>query len=162
MNSERRAFLCPVTQEHCEDGRCTRALCAQQADETARLEKVNAKRKLRAIQKENDELMAHLLDEPWPPVFRLDPIDPNNPVWAELSTISHAVLTRADSAGKARQVVANKTVVGRTPKEPHAPIPRSPWLDDKLSLCVMQTNEHDIAEGAVVGLDGRELQPGQD
>jgi hypothetical protein len=88
--------------------------------------------------------------------YRLDPIDPKDPRWLA-SSIKERVWTMAHSDGEARNMVAAKTAIAAKPTERYAVIRRSPWLDDKLALCVLDTSRKDVPEGAVITANGRPI-----
>jgi hypothetical protein len=89
------------------------------------------------------------------PIYRLDPILPLHVRWARLSSISEAVWTSADTATKARENVAAKTAISFKPAAGHAPLERSPWLDDLLCTCVVETDSIEVPKGSVVTITGR-------
>jgi hypothetical protein len=89
-------------------------------------------------------------------VYRLDPIDLQNPRWSA-SRIKKAVWAAADSPDEARRLVAGRTAQA-VPAKPGAPkAGPSPWLDDGITTCVWEPSRTDIAKGSVVDAQGREI-----
>jgi hypothetical protein len=90
--------------------------------------------------------------------YRLDPINPSDPQWDALSTIKQMVWVSAPHGGKARDLVAGKTAK-LTPTTRYAPkqVAQSPWLDDKMATCVLDTAKAGVPEGAVMLANGQTL-----
>jgi hypothetical protein len=86
--------------------------------------------------------------------YRLDPIPTgrNDPRW-EASHLQELVWAGATSPEDARKLVALKTLTF-TPTHPGRPILLSPWYDDKLATCVLDTGKVDVPEGVVIRGDG--------
>jgi hypothetical protein len=87
-------------------------------------------------------------------IYRLDPILPLDARWARLSSISEAVWTGADTASRARENVAAETAISFEPVAGHAQLERSPWLNDRLSTCVIETDSIEVPKGSVVTTTG--------
>lgn len=90
-------------------------------------------------------------------IYRLDPVFPLDARWAQLSSISEAVWTGADNASEARENVAAKTAIPDKPATAHAPLEASPWLNDLLCTCVMETDSIEVPKGSVVTATGRPI-----
>jgi hypothetical protein len=88
-------------------------------------------------------------------IFRLDPIltGQNDPKW-ESSHIKEVVWARATTPAKAREVVAIKTLTV-IPRRSDDLTLLSPWCDDRLATCVLDTARTDILAGAVIRADGK-------
>ena len=90
-------------------------------------------------------------------VYRLDPINLTDRSW-ELSSVKEAVWAGAQTPTAARDLVALKSLHSiRKPLSDFQPIPNSPWLNDKLTSCVLYTDKKDIPDGTVMTLLGRSL-----
>ncbi len=89
------------------------------------------------------------------PTYRLDPIDSTDPRWRAQSYVTECVWVSADTPGQARDLVAGRTAVARASTGPHAPIHPAPWLDESMSICVLDTSRTDVPIGIVMRVDGR-------
>lgn len=88
-------------------------------------------------------------------VFRLDPIEPNDASWA-LSTVCETVWTKANDPWTARQLVAARALQSMRSQPDQAP-PLSPWQNDYLTTCVIETSRISVPNGKVVRADGSEI-----
>jgi hypothetical protein len=91
-------------------------------------------------------------------VYRLDPIKLNHPRW-EASTIKETVWVIAENPKEARDLVAAKTL-HLTAIQIEQPLLLSPWIDDKISVCVLQTeptNHPSPKPGTVINAQGRDV-----
>jgi hypothetical protein len=92
-------------------------------------------------------------------VYRLDPIDLNDPAWRR-SSEKGPLWASALTPGKARILAANKT------PEILEPNPRgtfgsfSPWLHEHLATCVLDTCKGQIPDGTVKRADGSVVRSG--
>jgi len=89
-------------------------------------------------------------------VYRLDPINLTDPSW-ELSSVKEAVWAAAATDSAARELVSHKTIHSMRKLPDFQPIPNSPWLNDKVTSCVLYPGKKDIQEGNVMTLQGRSL-----
>jgi hypothetical protein len=89
--------------------------------------------------------------------YRLDPIPStlSNPRW-QRSSVRECVWVAAETPNEARKKVALATIEF-TPVVPGAPLLHSPWYDDALVICVMDTSRTDVPDDAVMTADGRSL-----
>jgi hypothetical protein len=85
-------------------------------------------------------------------VYRLEPLNLNNPQW-RLASYLKVVWVSADTSGDARSIAAAKTMVSREGVS-FAPKLASPWLEETLSTCVLDTAKGDLPKGAAVTEDG--------
>lgn len=89
-------------------------------------------------------------------VYRLDPINPKDACWSALSTHVETLWTNAPTLGKARELVAAATFQMHA-SIPRGPKPKSPWLDDAQSLCVIDRSGLVVQDGEVVTMRGERL-----
>ena len=82
-------------------------------------------------------------------IYRLDPIDPAHASWRH-STENEVVWACAPNPASARALVASKT---RTKSHDHD-LPESPWEDQKLTSCTLDSTMSLLDAGAVVRQDG--------
>jgi hypothetical protein len=92
------------------------------------------------------------------PVYRLDPINLSDARWRTMSSIKECVWVEADTPEQARDLVAGRTAIAVAPTVRFAPIQRSPWLDESLSLCVMDRPAIDVPKGEIVKADGSRVE----
>lgn len=85
--------------------------------------------------------------------YRLDPINLIDRRW-QASSIKETVWAGADNPNEARQIVAAKTLVAIR-ADLGAPKPLSPWLDDHLSMCALETSRTDIPKGTLITAPGK-------
>jgi len=89
------------------------------------------------------------------PTYRLNPINPDDPVWRALSSVQQVVWAAAESTDDARKRVADKTRITAKSVGRFARIQQSPWLSDSLATCVLDTARFDVPSAVVVKADGR-------
>jgi len=88
-------------------------------------------------------------------VYRLDPIDLAHLRW-KVSSRRETVWAGAANPDEARQLVASKTI--QTPKDDRVAVRlMSPWLDDRLTSCVLEPSRTDVPDGVVVDAKGAEV-----
>ena len=90
-------------------------------------------------------------------VYRLSPISTTlgRRRW-RTSRVNDVVWVLAETSGKARERVASATVEFSRPTRRFAPIiVQSPWLDEALALCVLDTSKTDVPDGVVITAHGR-------
>jgi hypothetical protein len=90
-------------------------------------------------------------------VYRLDPIDPNDPAWRR-SSEKGALWVCALTPGKARILVANRTPEFLEPNPRGTFGSFSPWLHEHLATCVLDTSKGQIPDGTVKRADGSEVR----
>jgi hypothetical protein len=90
------------------------------------------------------------------PVYRLDPINLNDPKW-RTSTEDTSLWASAAHEGAARDLVAMKTTAVSSPSERHAWLTQSPWYDYRLTTCTLDTSKGQIPDGTVIRVDGRQI-----
>ncbi|MGA2793230.1 MAG: hypothetical protein ABSE69_06790 [Roseiarcus sp.] len=95
------------------------------------------------------KLIASELGEKQMNIYRLDPIDPNDPSWRN-SVEKECVWAGAPTPNDARKLVADKT----RPDAHGAAGLKSPWQDEALTSCVWEPSMTHIRAGAVVRADG--------
>lgn len=84
-------------------------------------------------------------------VYRLDPIKPGDPSWAN-SMEKDCLWAGASSPQAARDLVAEKT---RGPAAPDTKSPsKSPWQDAAVTSCSLEPTLSHIRDGTVVRADG--------
>jgi hypothetical protein len=90
-------------------------------------------------------------------VYRLDPIPStlSNPKWHQVRA-RESLWVQAESPDEARKKVALATLE-YTPVVPGVAKPPSPWYDEGLALCVMDTSRADVPEGVVIKGNGRNV-----
>src|SRR5580700_6809506 len=81
-------------------------------------------------------------------VYRLDPIDPNDPAWRR-SSEKGALWVCALTPGKARILVANKTPEFLQPNPRGTFGTFSPWLHEHLATWVLDTSKGQIPDSTV-------------
>ncbi len=86
-------------------------------------------------------------------VYRLDPIKPLDPSWG-VSTVSEVVWAEAGTSKDARTLVSNRTM---TLRPGVSPLLVSPWVDERITACVLEPTRTDIPEGIVVDAKGRDV-----
>jgi hypothetical protein len=86
-------------------------------------------------------------------VYRLDPIDMDDLCW-QVSTEKKPLWASAATPATARELAAIKTTELHAPTRLFAPIPLSPWLDERLATCTVDTSKGDIPVGTVIRADG--------
>jgi hypothetical protein len=93
--------------------------------------------------------------------YRLDPIPStvSNARWQK-SSVRECVWVTAENPNEARKKVALATLQF-THVEPGAPILYSPWYDDALAMCVMDTSRTDVREDAVITANGKNILANQ-
>lgn len=89
-------------------------------------------------------------------VYRLNPIRLNNRRW-ELSFIKESVWVSAVTPNKAREIVGVKTLVVNVPDNRFRPKLQSPWLDDFLASCVLDTSRNNLPPGDVITANGQPI-----
>jgi hypothetical protein len=91
-------------------------------------------------------------------VYRLSPISTTlgGRRW-RTSCVSDVVWILAETPGEARERVASATVEFSRPTGRFAPMVQSPWLDETLALCVLDTSKTDVPYGVVIAADGRQF-----
>ena len=89
-------------------------------------------------------------------LYRLDPIDIDHTSWAA-SSVKETVWVGAATDRAARDFVANKTLTVVNPIEKFSPKVNSPWLDDRVTSCVWETDGRKLPEGTVVRADWKPL-----
>jgi hypothetical protein len=90
--------------------------------------------------------------------YRLDPIPSTfgDPSWHR-SSVREPVWVKAASPDAAREKVALATL-NTAPRVLGAPITFSPWYNDTLVICVLDTSRTDVPEDAIIRADGRRLE----
>ena len=88
-------------------------------------------------------------------VYRLDPIILNDPCW-QASSIKELLFVGASNDKEAREFAAQKTMAMVTRPRFAAKL-HSPWLDGKITSCVLESSKHDVAEGQVVTAGGQPI-----
>lgn len=88
-------------------------------------------------------------------VFRLDPIDHASPRW-EASTAKETIFIKASDPWEARQR-AQMLTLRAVHVRPGSPVLHSPWLDDKLTMCVLEPSRDDVPDGAVINVQGGDV-----
>jgi hypothetical protein len=93
-------------------------------------------------------------------VYRLDPIKLGDLRW-QASTVKECLWAAAATPDRAREIVAARTavVIAIAPSGQSAPTLQSPWLDDAITTCVLETSRNDVPDGAVIAADGRWILP---
>jgi hypothetical protein len=89
-------------------------------------------------------------------VYRLSPISTTlgGRRW-RTSCVNDVVWVLAETPGKARERVASATVGFSRPTGRFAPRVQSPWLNEALALCVLDTSKTDVPDGVVITAHGR-------
>jgi hypothetical protein len=89
-------------------------------------------------------------------VYRLDPINPTDPDWRELSTHVETLWVAAPNDGRARDIAANKTLVlvARTPLRTKR---FSPWLEAKMAHCSLDSSRPEMKDGEVATSSGKRI-----
>ncbi|MGB8278613.1 MAG: hypothetical protein WCF20_11875 [Methylovirgula sp.] len=82
-------------------------------------------------------------------IYRLDPIDPNDPSWQN-SVEKNSLWTSAATPKDARDLVADKTRLGVSGANGF----KSPWQDEAITSCVWEPSMTHIHAGTVVRADG--------
>lgn len=93
--------------------------------------------------------------------FRLDPISPDHPSWS-ISSTKEAIFVGAPAHiyGAAREYAANRLITAGPVSQQHQLKAISPWLNDKVTNCVMEPNLDDLPDGTVVLVrTGEQLYP---
>jgi hypothetical protein len=90
-------------------------------------------------------------------VYRLEAISrgQKDPRWAR-SHVKGMVWAGAATPEDARKLVALKTLT-YTPPRADRLIVHSPWYDDRLVTCVLDTTRNDVPDGRVIQGDGTPL-----
>jgi molybdate transport system regulatory protein len=88
-------------------------------------------------------------------VYRLDPMILSHPSW-QASSIKELLFVGAGSDKEAREFAAKKTIAMVTAARFAAKL-HSPWLDSKITSCVLDPSKTDVNEGEVVTANGRSL-----
>jgi hypothetical protein len=87
-------------------------------------------------------------------VFRLDPFPHRltDPRW-QASTVTELIFVGATTDQEARALAAQRTLTAAVGLQ-------SPWLDDHLTSCVIETSKTDVPVGTVITADGQLIGDG--